>query len=113
MGVVEPIRLRQALANKPRAVCAIVRAEVLSGADMAFERRVRAFAREVLKYERQCASYVVTRQLGSPVHFAAHMRFDTFRAFTDHAKSVHLENALPELTGLLARPISIEIFFEV
>lgn len=113
MGVVEPIRLRRAVAAKPRAVCAIIRAETLPEADIVFERRVRAFAQEVLAFEPGCSSYVVTRQLGSSTHFAAHVRFESWRAFNLHARSAHLERAMPELTALMARPISIEIFFEV
>jgi quinol monooxygenase YgiN len=109
----EPIRARKAPGPKTRAVCAIVRAETRPGFDEEFEAQLRDLAFHVDADEDACTSYVITRALGSRDQFAVHARFANWAAFQRHAETEHLTRALPHLTRLLARPVSLEIFFEV
>ncbi len=95
------------------AVCAIMRAETLLGADEEFETLMREFSTNVLSEEPGCSSYVVTRAMGSRQHFAVHAAFSDWRAFEDHAETGHLARALTRLSPLLASPISMEIFVAV
>ncbi|MFT3727186.1 MAG: antibiotic biosynthesis monooxygenase [Terricaulis sp.] len=109
----ELIQLRAASAPKNKAVCAIVRAKTHAGLDEEFEAQLRDLAFHIEADEDACTSYVITRALGSRDEFAVHARFVNWRAFRQHAETEHLTQALPRLTALLARPVSLEIFFEV
>lgn len=109
----EPIGLKTAAGSKTKAVCAIVRAKTHAGLDEEFEAQLRDLAFHVDADEDACTSYVITRALGSRDEFAVHARFTNWRAFQQHAETAHLSRALPRLTALLARPVSLEIFFEV
>ncbi|MEZ6022279.1 MAG: antibiotic biosynthesis monooxygenase [Hyphomonadaceae bacterium] len=113
MDFAEPIGVDAAPAMKPRSVCAVVRAETMPGADKIFEAVLSQLAREVRGRESGCESYVITREMGSPNHFAVHMRFDGWSAFKAHAETDHVERAMPDLTALLAQPLSVELFLEV
>lgn len=94
-------------------VCVVVRAETLEGADEDFLTLLTDLAHHVRAEEPGCASYVITRQIGSRQHFAVHVRFRTWQAFEDHAETPHLRRLLPRLTAHLATPVSMEIFLEV
>ena len=109
----EPIQLKAALGPKTKAVCAIVRAKTHSGLDVEFEAQLRDLAFHVEADEETCTSYVITRALGSRDEFAVHARFVNWKGFQQHAETEHLARALPRLSALLARPVSLEIFFEV
>lgn len=104
---------RRTRARMKGAVCAIVRAETHPGADVEFEALLREFARRVREAEPGCAAYVITRQMGSREHFAVHARFDDWAAFNGHAETPHLSSAAAQMSALLARPVSMEIFLEV
>ncbi len=98
---------------KTRALCAIVRAETRPGADARFEALLQDLAFHVAADEPGCTSFVVSRVMGSRVHFAVHARFLTWRAFRRHSETDHFNRTLPGLADLLAAPISMEIFLEV
>jgi quinol monooxygenase YgiN len=99
--------------RRARAVCVTLRAEASDGADGALEALLGDLADQVRAEEAGCASYVVTRSLGSRTQFAVHARFSDWAAFKDHGQTAHLERLLPQLTALLAAPVSLEIFLEV
>lgn len=109
----EPIKAQKASGSKGHAVCAIVRATTRPGMDEEFEAQLRDLAFHVDADEDACTSYLITRALGSRDQFAVHARFVNWTAFQRHAETKHLASALPRLTRLLARPVSLEIFFEV
>jgi quinol monooxygenase YgiN len=94
-------------------VCVVARFEALPGADAALEQSLRAFSLDVRRAEAGCTAYAVTRMIGSPSHFAVHARFADWAAFSGHAKTEHMERALPALTAGLAAPVALEIFLEV
>src|SRR5262249_22760437 len=94
-------------------VCALVRAETRPGVDEEFEALMRDFSHRVQAEEPGCAAYVVTRMIGSRTHFAVHAHFADMDAFKDHAETEHLKRAMPQLTALLAAPVSMEIFVAV
>ncbi len=100
-------------ARAPSGVCLIVRAEAHSGAGEELAALLSQLAEEVLDSEADCSSYVVTRMMGSSEHFAVHARFTSWEAFNAHAETEHLTRLLPQLTALLATPISMEIFLEL
>jgi quinol monooxygenase YgiN len=108
-----PRRERQTPLRKGAAVCVVMRAETLAGADEQAEAMLADLAFRVLAEERGCLSYVVTRVMGSGSHFAVHARFASWQAFQRHAITAHMERALPSLTALLATPVALEIFLEV
>lgn len=91
----------------------IARAVTRPGCDEQVAALLREIAERVDEHEPECWSYVVTRQIGSREHFAVHARFSSFAAFTAHAETPHLTDALPRLTPLLTTPISMEIFLEI
>jgi quinol monooxygenase YgiN len=95
------------------AVCAVVRAETRNGADTEFAALLSDLAHQVRAEEDGCKSYVVTRAMGSPEHFAVHAHFADWRAFEEHAETAHLKRLLPRINALLAAPIAMEIFLEV
>lgn len=109
----ELIELNAGARSRNRAVCAIVRAKTHVGSDEEFEAELRDLAFHIDADEDTCTSYVITRALGSRDDFAVHARFVNWRAFQQHAETEHLSRALPRLSALLARPVSLEIFFEV
>lgn len=95
------------------AVCAIVRAQSREGAGVEFAALLSDLAFSVRADEDGCTSYVVTRMMGSPEHFAVHARFRDWRAFEQHAETPHLSRLMPRINALLAAPFSMEIFLEV
>jgi quinol monooxygenase YgiN len=99
--------------NAPEAVCVLLRAESIKGADDDVQAILNDLARRVRADEPGCHSYVVTRQMGSREHFAVHARFDSWDTFNAHADTAHLGRLLPRLAPLLATPISMEIFLEL
>jgi quinol monooxygenase YgiN len=102
--------------EEPRAsgvVCAVMRAETHPGADAEFEALMRDLSHRVQAEEPGCAAYVVTRMIGSRTHFAVHAHFEDMAAFTEHAETEHLKQAMPHLAALLAAPVSMEIFVAV
>lgn len=112
MGLPEP-RQRLALAPQTSSVCAILRAETKPGADEDFAALVSDLAFHVRNDEPSCQSYVITRAMGSPRHFAIHTRFDDWQAFEAHADTQHMAKLMPRLSALLAAPLAMEIFLEV
>jgi len=92
-------------------VCAVLRAETKPGADEECAALLRDLAYRVRAEEPGCMSYVVTRALGSPSHFAVHAQFEDMDAFNEHAETEHMSRMMPRLRGLLATPISMELFF--
>ena len=102
---------KRASATAP--VCVVIRAEAREGAEEDLEALLADFAFEVRAAERGCTSYVVTHQLGSPRHFAAHVRFASWGSFQRHGVTPHMMRAMPRLNALLAAPVSLEIFLEV
>jgi quinol monooxygenase YgiN len=113
MGWAEPSQARPARAPRPRAVCAILRAETRPGVDNEFEALMSDLAHHVRAAEAGCDSYTVTRAMGSEAHFVVHARFLDWDAFEGHADTPHLNRLMPRLSALLAAPLSMEIFLEV
>jgi quinol monooxygenase YgiN len=107
-----PLSQRKA-ARHQGAVCVIVRLEAAPGADASLARMLNRLAASVIGEEPGCTSYYVTRQIGSPLHFAVHARFADWAAFEAHAETAHMERVLPCLTGVLATPVALEIFLEI
>lgn len=99
-------------AQQMAAVCVLMRAEALAGADQAVEALLGDLAEAVHAAEPDCRSYVVTRMMGSRSHFAVHARFGSWEAFDAHADTPHLMRTLPRLRPLLANTISMELFLE-
>ncbi|MEZ5961446.1 MAG: antibiotic biosynthesis monooxygenase [Hyphomonadaceae bacterium] len=97
----------------PGPVCAVVRVETRAGAGEEFISIVGDLAHRVRNEEDGCTSYVVTRAMGSPDHFAVHARFEDWTAFKDHADTQHLKRAMPRINALLASPLALEIYLEV
>jgi quinol monooxygenase YgiN len=95
------------------AVCAIVRAQSRDGLGVEFAALLSDLAYSVRDDEDGCTSYVVTRMMGSPEHFAIHARFRDWRAFEQHAETPHLTRLMPRISAMLAAPFSMEIFLEV
>ena len=95
------------------AICAVVRAETRNGLGVEFAALLSDLAHQVRAEEDGCKSYVVTRAMGSPEHFAVHAHFRNWRAFQDHAETPHLKRLLPRINALLAAPIAMEIYLEV
>lgn len=95
------------------AICVTVRLEALPNFDGRVAQMMAQFAESVETDEPGCTYYAVTRQIGSPRHFAAHARFVDWDAFNAHADTAHMRAALPELTAVLATPIALEIFVEI
>lgn len=112
MGLPEP-RTRLALVPRPSGVCAIFRAETKPGADEDFAALLDDLAWHVRNEEPACTSYVVTRAMGSPSHFAIHARFEDWAAFEAHPDSAHMAKLMPRLSALLASPLAMEIYLEV
>jgi len=112
MGLAEPSRARPALAPMQGNVCAILRAETRAGFDQEFAALMSDLAHHVRSDEPGCESYVVTRAMGSPAHFAIHARFRDWRAFEAHADTAHLSRLMPRLNALLVAPLAMEIFLE-
>jgi quinol monooxygenase YgiN len=107
----EPVSKKRARA--PQGVCAIIRAEAKPGAGAKLKWLLAELAQDVRASEEGCASYVVTHTIGAPRHFAVLAHFTSWEAFEAHAETQHLTRVLPELTALLAAPISMEIFLEL
>jgi quinol monooxygenase YgiN len=102
--------------RRPRpqgAICTVVRAQARAGSDVEFAALLSDLAYSVREDERGCTSYVVTRAMGSPEHFAVHARFANWRAFERHAATPHLKRIMPRIDALLASPLAVEIFLEV
>jgi len=97
----------------PGPVCAIVRVETRHGSGVEFISIVSDLAHKVRNEEDGCISYVVTRAMGSPEHFAVHARFQDWTAFEGHAETPHLKRAMPRINALLAAPLALEIYLEV
>jgi quinol monooxygenase YgiN len=95
------------------AICTVVRAQARAGTDAEFAALLSDLAFSVREDERGCTSYVVTRAMGSPEHFAVHARFANWRAFERHAETAHLKRLMPRIDALLASPLAVEIFLEV
>ena len=95
------------------AVRAIVRAQSREGSGIEFASLLSDLAYSVREDEDGCTSYVVTRMMGSPDHFAVHARFADWRSFEQHAETPHLKRLMPRINALLAAPFSMEIFLEV
>ncbi|MGD9968725.1 MAG: putative quinol monooxygenase [Hyphomonadaceae bacterium] len=95
------------------AVCVIVRAESRIGAGAELAALLSDLAYSVREDEEGCTSYVLTRMMGSPEHFALHARFVDWRAFEEHAETPHLRRLMPRINALLAAPFTMEIFLEV
>jgi len=112
MGLAEPSRAQAALAPQVGNVCAILRAETRAGRDEDFAAVMSDLAHHVRADEPGCESYVVTRAMGSPAHFAIHARFKDWRAFEAHADTAHLSRLMPRLNSLLVAPMAMEIFLE-
>jgi quinol monooxygenase YgiN len=112
MGLPEP-RTRLALVPRPSGVCAVFRAETKPGADEDFAALIGDLAWHVRNEEPACTSYVVTRAMGSPSHFAIHARFEDWDAFESHPDSAHMAKLMPRLSALLVSPLAMEIFLEV
>lgn len=99
----------------PRAgacLCVLLRAEAKPGAQDELMALWSDFAFQAREDEAECLSYVLTHELGSPTHFAAHVRFADLAAFERHAEAPHLARALRRIHALLATPITIELFLE-
>lgn len=94
-------------------VCAVVRVETRAGSGGEFISIVSDLAHKVRNEEDGCTSYVVTRAMGSPDHFAVHARFEDWTAFKDHADTPHLKRAMPRINALLVSPLALEIYLEV
>lgn len=109
----EPFSSEPASDRAGASVCVIVRTETLPGAEQDFARVISDLQRKVRSDEPDCLSYVVTRMMGSESHFAIHARFCNWRAFSRHAETAHVTDALPRLMALLAQPVSMEIFLEL
>ncbi|MGD9980759.1 MAG: putative quinol monooxygenase [Hyphomonadaceae bacterium] len=110
---IESLEPQRRAATPEGAVCAIVRAETRKGAGAEFAALLSDLAYSVRADEDGCTSYVVTRMMGSPEHFAVHARFTDWRAFEQHADTSHLKRLMPRINALLAAPFSMEIFLEV
>ena len=95
------------------AICAVVRAQVRDGSGENFAALLGDLAYRVRAEEVGCTSYVVTRAMGSPEHFAIHARFADWQAFEGHADTEHLKRMMPRINALLAAPLAMEIFLEV
>ena len=95
------------------AVCALVRAQARSGSGAEFAALLSDLAYSVREDEKGCTSYVVTRMMGSPEHFAVHARFRDWRSFERHADTPHLKRLMPRIDALMATPFTMEIFLEV
>ena len=95
------------------AICAVVRAETRGGAGGEVAALLSDLAHRVRAEEDGCTSYLVTRAMGSPEHFAVHARFEDWAAFEGHAETAHLKRALPRINALLASPIAMELYLEV
>lgn len=91
----------------------IMRTEAKPGADAKLKWLLAELAQDVRAGEEGCASYVVTHMMGSPTHFAVLAHFTSWEAFEAHAETPHLTRVLPDLTALLAAPISMEICLEL
>jgi quinol monooxygenase YgiN len=91
----------------------VMRAEAQPGVDDEFEALLQDLAARVAADEPECASYVVTRMMGSERHFAIHARFSGWSAFERHGDTEHMTRVLPHLAALLAAPASMEVFLEV
>lgn len=112
MGLADSKTAREVNARSNSGVCAIMRAEVRSGRDEEFAALLGDLAHQVRADESGCTSYVVTRMMGSPNHFAVHAQFRDWRAFEGHADTEHLARIMPRLVAMLAAPLSMEIFVE-
>ncbi|MBX3511332.1 MAG: antibiotic biosynthesis monooxygenase [Hyphomonadaceae bacterium] len=95
------------------AVHVIMRADAAPESAEHFAALLADHASNVRQEEPGCASYVVTRAIGAPAHFAVHARFVNWSAFKAHGETAHLERVLPQLAAQMATPVSVEIFFEV
>lgn len=104
---------RRRAATPEGGVCALVRVQSRDGAGAEFAALLSDLAYSVREDEEGCTSYVVTRMMGSPEHFAVHARFRSWRAFEQHAETPHLTRLMPRINALLAAPFSMEIFLEV
>ncbi|MGE0595404.1 MAG: putative quinol monooxygenase [Hyphomonadaceae bacterium] len=105
-------RAKRAAPRTGSSVCVLLRAEAKPGAQQELLALWSDFAFQVTEDEPTCMSYVLTHELGSPTHFAAHARFTDIAAFERHAEAPHLARALRRLSALLATPITIELFLE-
>jgi quinol monooxygenase YgiN len=95
------------------AICAVVRVQAREGTGSDFAALLNDLAYSVRADEDGCTSYVVTRAMGSPEHFAVHARFADWGAFEGHAETAHLKRLMPRINALLAAPMAMEIFLEV
>lgn len=113
MGWAEPSRIGPAITPRPRSVCAVFRAEAIEGADEECEALIGDLAHEIRNREPGCESYVVTRAMGSRSAFVMHARFMDWTSFEDHAATAHMSRVMPQLSALLAAPLSMELYLEV
>jgi quinol monooxygenase YgiN len=111
MGWAEPSQARAAAA-RPRAICAVMRAETRDGVDEQFQALLSDLAHRVRAEEIGCESYVVTRAMGSSEHFVIHARFSDWAAFEGHPDTPHFQRFMPRLNALLASPVAMEIYLE-
>jgi len=113
MGWAEPSQARAAAVTaRPRAVCAVLRAEAREGVDKQFQSLLSDLAHRVRAEEIGCESYVVTRALGSSEHFVIHARFSDWASFEGHPDTPHFQRLMPRLNALLASPVAMEIYLE-
>lgn len=103
----------QRLRAPAEAVCVVMRAQAIAGADQEVAALLAELAQRVAADEPGCTAYSVTRVMGSSEHFAVHARFASWEAFNAHADTPHLTSVLPRLTALLATPVSMELFLEL
>jgi quinol monooxygenase YgiN len=112
MGWAEPSQAQAATAARPRAVCAVLRAEAREGVDKLFQGLLSDLAHRVRAEEIGCESYVVTRAMGSSEHFVIHARFSDWASFEGHPDTPHFKRFMPRLNALLASPVAMEIYLE-
>ncbi|MBL8548282.1 MAG: antibiotic biosynthesis monooxygenase [Hyphomonadaceae bacterium] len=94
-------------------ICAVVRVETRDGVGQECAALLSDLAHSVRAEEDGCTSYVVTRVMGSPLHYAVHARFQSWDAFKGHAETPHLKRLMPRINALLASPIAMELYLEV
>jgi len=113
MVLAEPSWSQTALAPQTGAVCAILRAEAKPGRSEDFAALMSDLAHSVRAEEPGCESYIVTRAMGSPAHFAIHARFADWDAFEAHPDTPHMRRIAQRINALLAAPLAMELFLAV
>lgn len=113
MVLAEPSWSRTALAPQTGGVCAVLRAQTKPGRDEDFAALMGDLAHSVRAEEPGCASYLVTRSMGSHGHFAIHAQFVDWAAFEAHPDTPHMRRIAQRLSALLVAPIEMELFLAV